>query len=654
MNKNTLLNEETENMINIKFPDGNVKEFESGVTIEDIAGSIASSLKKKAVAGEVNGELYDLNRPILEDAEVKIIMQADEEGVKVLNHSSAHLMAQAVKNLFPEAKFGVGPAIEEGFYYDIDPGETPITEADLPKIEKEMKRLSAQNLEMTRRVVTREEAEKIFANDEYKLELISEIPEDEEITVYSQGDFTDLCAGGHIGYTGKIQNFTLLSIAGAYWRGDSDRAQLQRIYGYSAFTPKEIPAYLELLEDRKSRDHRKLGKELELFAFSDMVGKGLPLWLPNGAHIRRTLERYITDLEIRNGYDHVYTPVLGSTELYKTSGHLDHYNEDMFPIMDVDDESFVLRPMNCPHHMAVYGTKPRSYRDLPVRIGELGTMHRFEKSGALTGLERVRGMCLNDAHLFVTPEQVAEEFKATLELMKKAYADLGIEPSYYRLSLRDPEKKDKYYDDDAMWDNAEDMLRKVLDESGLNYIEVKDEAAFYGPKLDVQVKSAIGHEFTLSTIQLDFLLPEKFDLTYIAEDGSKKRPVVIHRGIISTMERMTAHLIEEHKGAFPLWLAPEQVRIIPVSLDVHGEYAQKVADHLLDQGYRVHVDNREEKLGYKIREAQTWKVPYALILGDAEADAGTISYRQYGEQKTTTVSEEAFDVVLMKRMADKK
>ena len=640
--------------IKIIFPDGNAKEFDKGISILEIAGSISSGLKKKALAGVVNGQVYDLNRPIMEDAEIVITMAGDEGSEKILNHSTAHLMAQAVKRLFPEATFGVGPAIAEGFYYDINSGETKITEADLAKIEKEMKRISSENFEMVRRVVTKAEANELFKEDKYKLELISEIPDEEEITVYTQGDFTDLCAGGHVGFTGKIQYFKLLSIAGAYWRGDSDRDQLQRIYGYADFSDKAVKEYLELLEDRKSRDHRKIGKELELFAFSDLVGKGLPLWLPNGASIRRVLERYITDLEIRHGYDHVYTPVLGGADLYRTSGHLDHYNEDMFPIMQVDDEEFVLRPMNCPHHMTVYGTKPRSYRDLPIRVGELGTMHRFEKSGALTGLERVRGMCLNDAHLFVRPDQIAEEFKGVLELMKIAYADLGIIPDYYRLSLRDPNKKDKYFDDDKMWDEAEALLRDVLDESGLNYVEALDEAAFYGPKLDVQVKSAIGHEFTLSTIQLDFLLPQKFDLTYIAEGGEKQRPVVIHRGIISTMERMTAHLIEEYKGAFPLWLAPEQVRVIPVSLDVHGAYAQKVADSLLDQGYRVHVDNREEKLGYKIREAQTWKVPYALILGDAEVEAQTISYRQYGEQKTTTVSEDEFDLTLIKRMKSKK
>lgn len=640
--------------INITFPDGNQKAFEQGTTILAIAASISSSLKKKAVAGVVNGDVYDLNRPIEVDAAISIITESDQAAEKVLNHSTAHLLAQAVKRLFPEAQFGVGPAIEEGFYYDIDSGIVKISEEDFPKIEKEMKKIASENLEMVRQVVTKAEAQAIFKDDVYKLELISEIPADEEITIYSQGEFTDLCAGGHIGFTGKIKHFTLLSIAGAYWRGDSDRVQLQRIYGYADFSQKAVDDYLLLLQDRRERDHRKIGKELELFTFNDLAGKGLAMWLPNGAHIRRTLERYIMDMEIRSGYQHVYTPCMGSVDLYKVSGHWEHYQDDMFPPMKMDEnESLVLRPMNCPHHMMVYGTKPRSYRELPIRIGELGTQHRFEKSGALTGLERVRGMCLNDAHLFVRPDQIADEFRGVLDLMRKVYADLNIVPAYYRLSLRDPNNKEKYYDDDAMWENSQNMLRSVLTEAGIDYIEAEDEAAFYGPKLDIQVKSAIGHEFTLSTVQLDFLLPERFDLTYIGEDGNKHRPVVIHRGVISTMERMTAHLIEEYKGIFPLWLAPEQVRLIPVSVDVHGDYVQEINELLLDEGIRATSDLRDEKLGYKIREAQTQKAIYTLILGDAELEAKTISYRLHGEQKTTTVSQEAFIKVLKDRLKNK-
>jgi len=639
----------------LTLPDGNSKEFAHGVTILDVAASISPSLKKKAVAGIVNDTLYDLNRPIEEDATIKVVTETDELATSVLNHSTAHLLAQAVKRLFPKARFGVGPAIEEGFYYDIDSGETKITEDDLVKIEKEMHKISSENFPIVRRELTKAEAREIFADDAYKLEILSDIPDDETITVYTQGEFTDLCAGGHIGFTSKIKYFKLLSIAGAYWRGDSNRPQLQRIYGYAAFSQKAVDDYLLLLQDRRERDHRKIGKELELFTFNELAGKGLAMWLPNGASIRRTLERYIVDKEIRHGYEHVYTPVLGAVDLYKVSGHWEHYQEDMFPPMEMDEnESLVLRPMNCPHHMMIYGNKPRSYRELPIRIGELGTMHRFEKSGALTGLERVRGMCLNDAHLFVRPDQIAEEFRQVLKLIHEVYDDLAITPTYYRLSLRDPNNTDKYYDDDAMWETSQTMLRQVLEDAGIEYVAAEDEAAFYGPKLDIQMKSAIGHEFTLSTIQLDFLLPERFDLTYIGEDGKKHQPVVIHRGIISTMERMTAHLIEQYKGAFPLWLAPEQVRIIPVSPSIHGAYAEQINELLLDDAYRSTVDLREEKLGFKIREAQTEKVSYILILGDKEVAEQTISFRLYGQSETTTVSQEAFIAALNERRKSKK
>jgi threonyl-tRNA synthetase len=643
------------NEITLTFPDGNTKSFAAGVSILDVAASISSSLKKRAVAGIVNEELYDLNRPIEVHATVKIMTEDDELATSVLNHSSAHMLAQAVKRLFPDAKFGVGPAIEEGFYYDIDSGETKITEDDLQRLEKEMHKISSENLSITRRVVSKDEAREIFAADEYKLEILSEIPENEQITIYTQGEFTDLCAGGHIGFTSKIKYFKLLSIAGAYWRGDSERTQLQRIYGYAAFSQKAVDDYLLLLQDRRERDHRKIGKELELFTFNELAGKGLAMWLPNGASIRRTLERYIVDKEIRHGYEHVYTPAIGSVDLYKVSGHWEHYQEDMFPPMKMDEnESLVLRPMTCPHHMMIYGNKPRSYRELPVRIGELGLMHRFEKSGALTGLERVRGMCLNDAHLFVRPDQIASEFSHVLKLIHEVYDDLAITPAYYRLSLRDPNKTDKYYDDDAMWETSQNMLRQVLDEADIPYVEAEDEAAFYGPKLDIQMKSAIGHEFTLSTIQLDFLLPERFDLTYIGEDGKKHRPVVIHRGIISTMERMSAYLIEHYKGAFPLWLAPEQVRIIPVSPQVHGAYANQINELLLDEGYRSTVDVRDEKLGFKIREAQTEKVSYTLILGDKEVEQETVSFRLYGESETTSVSQDVFLAALGERRKSKR
>lgn len=642
------------NEIKIIFPDGNTKMFTTGVSINDIAGSISSSLKKKAVAGSVNGETYDLNRPIEVDAQIEIITEDDPRAFAILNHSAAHLLAQAVKRLFPTAQFGVGPAIDEGFYYDIDSGETKITEFDLPKIMKEMKKIVAENHEIVRQSVTKAEAQHLFVHDGYKLELIEDIADDVEITTYTQGEFTDLCAGGHVGFTSKIKAFALLSIAGAYWRGDSDRVQLQRIYGYADFSQQAVDAHLQILEERKERDHRKLGKELDLFMLNDLSGKGLPIWLPAGANIRRTLERYIVDLELRHGYEHVYTPCMGSVDLYKTSGHWEHYHEDMFPVMEMDSEAVVLRPMTCPHHMMIFGHRPRSYRELPLRIAELGTMHRYEKSGALTGLERVRGMCLNDAHIFVRRDQIKSEFKAVLDLMNKVYGDLRIQPEYYRLSLRGKDNTEKYYDDDAMWNQSESMLREVLNEMNLPYREAEDEAAFYGPKLDIQVKSAIGHEFTLSTIQLDFLLPDRFDLTYIGEDGQKHRPVVIHRGIISTMERMSAHLIEEYKGAFPLWLAPEQIRLIAVSEQAHAEYVTEINEMLLDAAIRTYVDQRDEKLGYKIREAQTRKVPYTLIIGDEEQAQQTVSFRLYGQQQTASMKKDEFLSYILLQIAQKK
>ena len=634
-------------MITITFPDGNQRQYEEEVSIEGIAQSISPGLKKRAVAGRVNGEVYDFNRPIECDATVEIITNDMPEAFEILNHSTAHLLAQAVKTLFPEAKFGVGPAIEEGFYYDIDPGSVAITEADLPKIEKAMNHLVKQNLAIERQEVTRQAALDFFQGDEYKTELIEAIDKNAQVSLYRQGDFTDLCMGGHIGSTGKMKHFKLLSIAGAYWRGDANNKQLQRIYGTSHFSKEALADYLHLLQERRERDHRKIGKELELFAFNDLAGRGLPIWLPNGASIRRELERYIVDKELQQGYEHVYTPCMGSVDLYKKSGHWDHYHEDMFPPMEMENEQLVLRPMNCPHHMMVYTNKPRSYKELPIRIGELGQMHRYEKSGALTGLERVRGMCLNDAHIFVTPEQIKSEFKQVLDLIHDVYEDFGIEASYYRLSLRDKEDKEKYYDDDAMWETAQDMLRDVLVEAGVEFVEAEGEAAFYGPKLDIQIKTALGHEATLSTIQLDFLLPERFDLTYIDADGSKKRPVVIHRGVISTMERMTSFLIEEYKGAFPTWLAPVQVGIIPVSNEIHLAYAQEIFATLNAMNMRVQLDTREEKMGYKIREAQVKKYPYTLVLGDSEQEQGTVTYRKHGSQAQTTVTKAEFIELLL-------
>ncbi|HAR3407831.1 TPA: threonine--tRNA ligase [Staphylococcus aureus] len=628
--------------INIQFPDGNKKAFDKGTTTEDIAQSISPGLRKKAVAGKFNGQLVGLTKPLETDGSIEIVTPGSEEALEVLRHSTAHLMAHAIKRLYGNVKFGVGPVIEGGFYYDFDIDQN-ISSDDFEQIEKTMKQIVNENMKIERKVVSRDEAKELFSNDEYKLELIDAIPEDENVTLYSQGDFTDLCRGVHVPSTAKIKEFKLLSTAGAYWRGDSNNKMLQRIYGTAFFDKKELKAHLQMLEERKERDHRKIGKELELFTNSQLVGAGLPLWLPNGATIRREIERYIVDKEVSMGYDHVYTPVLANVDLYKTSGHWDHYQEDMFPPMQLDEtESMVLRPMNCPHHMMIYANKPHSYRELPIRIAELGTMHRYEASGAVSGLQRVRGMTLNDSHIFVRPDQIKEEFKRVVNMIIDVYKDFGFEDYSFRLSYRDPEDKEKYFDDDDMWNKAENMLKEAADELGLSYEEAIGEAAFYGPKLDVQVKTAMGKEETLSTAQLDFLLPERFDLTYIGQDGEHHRPVVIHRGVVSTMERFVAFLTEETKGAFPTWLAPKQVQIIPVNVDLHYDYARQLQDELKSQGVRVSIDDRNEKMGYKIREAQMQKIPYQIVVGDKEVENNQVNVRQYGSQDQETVEKDEF------------
>lgn len=623
-------------MIKITFPDGAVKEFAAGVTTKEIAESISKSLAKKALAGKLNGQLIDLTREITEDGVMEIITSDHEEALSLLRHSSAHLMAQAMRRLYPKIHFGVGPSIDSGFYYDTDNGENAISAEDLPAIEAEMMKIVKENLPIERRVLTKQEALELFAQDPYKVELITELPEDEVITAYQQGEFVDLCRGPHVPSTGRIQIFQLLSVAGAYWRGNSDNHMMQRVYGTAFFDKKDLKEFLRLREEAKERDHRKLGKELDLFMVSKEVGSGLPFWLSKGATIRRTIERYIVDKEISLGYQHVYTPVMADVNLYKTSGHWDHYHEDMFPPMDMGDgEMLVLRPMNCPHHMMVYKNDIHSYRELPIRIAELGMMHRYEKSGALSGLQRVREMTLNDGHTFVRPDQIKDEFKRTLDLMTSVYHDFGIEDYRFRLSYRDPNNTDKYFDDDAMWENAQSMLKAAMDELGLEYFEAEGEAAFYGPKLDVQVKTALGMEETLSTIQLDFLLPERFDLTYVGEDGENThRPVVIHRGIVSTMERFVAYLTEVYKGAFPTWLAPIQATIIPVSVDAHSDYAFEIKRRLQEKGLRVEVDDRNEKMGYKIRASQTQKIPYQIVVGDKEVEEGTVNIRRYGSKET--------------------
>ncbi len=624
--------------IQLTFPDGSVKEFAKGVTTEEIAESISPGLKKRAIAGKLNDRLVDLRWPLNESGTIRILTEKDEESLEILRHSTAHVMAQAIKRLYTNVKLGVGPVIEGGFYYDIDLDRS-LSPEDLPVIEEEMKKIIQEDLEIVRKEVSREEAVRLYREigDEYKLELIDDIPEGETISIYEQGEFFDLCRGVHLPSTGKIKAFKLLNISGAYWRGDSSNKMLQRIYGTAFFSKKDLEEHLRMLEEAKERDHRRLGKELQLFAHSQLIGQGLPLWLPKGATIRRTIERYIVDKELSLGYRHVYTPVLGSVELYKTSGHWDHYQENMFPVMKMDNEELVLRPMNCPHHMMIYKNGIHSYRELPIRIAELGLMHRYEMSGALSGLQRVRGMTLNDAHIFVRPDQIKDEFKRVVRLILDVYEDFQIKDYSFRLSYRDPADKEKYYDDDEMWEKAQGMLKEAMDDLGLEYFEAEGEAAFYGPKLDVQVKTALGKEETLSTVQLDFLLPEKFDLTYIGEDGKPHRPVVIHRGVVSTMERFVAYLIEEYKGAFPVWLAPVQVQIIPVSPDAHLDYAKSVQEKLREKGVRVEIDWRDEKIGYKIREAQIQKIPYMLVVGDKEVQEGTVNVRKYGEQKSESV-----------------
>lgn len=642
-------------MINITFPDGAVREYVSGSTTFDIAQSISNSLAKKALAGKFNGKLIDTTRAITEDGSLEIVTPDHEDALDILRHSAAHLFAQAAKRHFPDIKLGVGPAIQDGFYYDTDNAAGQISNEDLAKIEEEMRKIVKENFPSERREVTKEEALEIFKDDPYKLELIQEHSDDEGgLTIYTQGEYVDLCRGPHVPSTGRIQVFQLLNVAGAYWRGKSENPMMQRIYGTAWFDKKDLKNYIQMREEAKERDHRKLGKELDLFMISQEVGQGLPFWLPNGATIRRELERYIVDKELASGYLHVYTPPMASVELYKTSGHWDHYSEDMFPVMDMGDgEEFVLRPMNCPHHIQVYKHHVHSYRELPIRIAEIGMMHRYEKSGALSGLQRVREMSLNDGHLFVMPEQIQEEFQKALQLIIDVYEDFNLTDYRFRLSYRDPEDKEKYYDNDEMWENAQSMLKAALDEMEVDYFEAEGEAAFYGPKLDIQVKTALGNEETLSTIQLDFLLPERFDLSYVGADGEEHRPVMIHRGVISTMERFTAILIENYKGAFPTWLAPHQVTVIPISNEAHVDYAWEVAKALKDKGIRADVDERNEKMQYKIRASQTQKIPYQLIVGDKEMESKSVNVRRYGSKETHTESLEEFTANILADIARK-
>ena len=613
-------------MIKITLKDNSIIEVEKGTTIIELAKKISEGLARMATCGKVNGEVKDLRYELNEDCNVSIeTFESSLEGKQAYWHTTSHIMAQAVKRLFPEVKFAIGPSIEKGFYYDFDV-EKPFTDEDKANIEAEMKKIIKEDIEIEKFVLPKDEALNLMDGQPYKQELIEDLPDSEEISFYKQGDFTDLCAGPHLMKTGKVKAVKILSSSGAYWRGDEKNKMLQRIYAISFPKASQVEEYLAELEEIRQRDHRKLGKDLELFMTHKLVGSGLPMYLPNGATVRRLLERYIQDKEIEMGYKHVYTPSMANTELYKVSGHWDHYSEDMFPRMKMDNEEMVLRPMNCPHHMLIYKNKMHSYRDLPIRIGELAHDFRYEDSGSVCGLERVREMCQNDAHLFVRPDQIKEEFGKVVELILSVYKDFGFKDYEFRLSLRDKNDKEKYFDDDEMWENAEGQLREILTELKVPFYEAEGEAAFYGPKLDVQLKSAVGHDVTVSTCQLDFLLPEKFKLEYIGEDGEKHRPVVIHRAILGTLDRFMCFLIEETKGAFPLWLAPTQVKILPIT-DAQHEYAQGIEEKLRKMKVRVVLDERNEKVGYKIREAQLEKVPYMIVVGAKESEQNKVAVR---------------------------
>ena len=628
-------------MVKVTLKDGSKIEVEQGATILEVAKKISEGLARVATCGEIDGEIKDLRYEIQKDCNLVIhtFNEEDLDGKKAYWHTTSHIMAQAVQRLFPDVKFAIGPSINEGFYYDFDV-EKPFTDEDKAKIEEEMKKIIKEDIKIERFALPKKEALELMKDQPYKQELINELPEGEEISFYKQGDFTDLCAGPHLMSTGKIKSIKILSSSGAYWRGDEHNKMLQRIYAISFPKASMMEEHMAKLEDAKNRDHRKIGKELELFMTHELVGSALPMYLPNGATVRRILERYIQDKEIAMGYKHVYTPSMANVALYKTSGHWDHYKEDMFPVMKMDNEEMVLRPMNCPHHMLIYKNKMHSYRDLPIRIGELAHDFRYENSGAVCGLERVREMCQNDAHLFVRPDQIKEEFGKVVQLILSVYKDFGFKDYSFRLSLRDKNNKEKYFDDDEMWETAESQLREILKELNLNFYEAEGEAAFYGPKLDVQIKTAVGHDVTISTCQLDFLLPQRFKLEYIGKDGEAHRPVVIHRAILGTFDRFLAFLIEETKGAFPLWLAPVQVKVLPIS-EKHVEYANKIYEEMFKLGIRVEVDADNEKIGYRIRKAQLEKVPYMLVVGDKEQETNMVAVRsrENGDIGTKTIEE---------------
>ena len=635
--------------IKITFPDNSVKEFDAGVTTAEIAKSISISLAKKAVAGKVDGNFVDLNQPLKEDGSIEIITKDSNDGLVVLWRTAAQVLANALHELYPNMKFGLGDVTEHGFYFDTDNSEGQVAETDFEKISQKMSEIIKANLPIERVEFSEEEALNLVSGDEYQEELVRDVANKNNgrVVAYKQGDFIDITDGVVLSSTGEVKIFKLLSVAGAYWKGASSNPMLQRIYGTAFYKQKDLDAELQRQKEAREIDHRVIGNELDLFFVDPKVGAGLPYWMPNGATIRRVIERYIIDKEVAWGFQHVYTPVLANLNLYKQSGHWDHYREDMFPPMDMGDgEMLELRPMNCPSHIQVYNHHKRSYRELPLRIAELGMMHRYEKSGALTGLSRVREMTLNDGHDFIEPDHIEDEIKTLIKLMTEVYNDFDITDYRFRLSYRDPKNTEKYFDDDEMWEKSQSKLKAAMDDMGLEYFEAEGEAAFYGPKIDVQTKTALGGEETLSTIQLDFLLPERFDLKYIGADGEEHRPVMVHRGIVSTMERFTAYLTEMYKGAFPTWLAPHQVDIIPVKNDLHMDYVNDLSSKLRAHGIRVTVDDRNEKMGYKIRQAQVNKIPYTLVIGDEEVSNGTVTVRKYGEEKTNTMTKAEFKNLL--------
>ena len=625
----------------ITLPDGSKKDFDKAVSVKEVASSIATSLGKAAVGAKVNGVVKPLDYEIDNDVEVAILTDKDEEGLDILRATAAFALEAVAKNKYPELRLGQHVADEGGFYVDTDKDDQ-IKVTELPELEKAMEKLVKSGQAIEHVVMDKSELEDIFKHDPYKTDLLKKIDAD-KVDAYKLGDFVDFGFDALLPNTGKIKHFKLLSVAGAYWLGKSSNPMLQRIFGTAFFKEAALKEDLKRRAEIKERDHRTIGRDLDLFFVDPKVGAGLPYWMPKGATIRRVVERYIIDREVADGYQHVYTPVLMNLDAYKTSGHWAHYRDDMFPPMDMGDgEMLELRPMNCPSHIQIYKHHIRSYRDLPLRVAELGMMHRYEKSGALSGLQRVREMTLNDGHTFVALDQVQTEFAKILKLIMDVYKDFDITDYYFRLSYRDPKNTDKYFANDEMWERSQKMLKGAMDDLGLDYVEAEGEAAFYGPKLDIQTKTALGNDETMSTIQLDFMLPERFGLTYVGQDGEEHRPVMIHRGIVGTMERFIAYLTEIYKGAFPTWLAPVQVKIIPVNLDAHGEYAEKVRQELAKRGFRAEVDDRNEKMGYKIRESQTQKVPYTLVVGDDEKANNGVSVRKYGEKEQNEMSQDAF------------